>query len=172
MNGKDCVFREDGVWFRYRACGIIVEEGFVLYAGNDRDDYYYSVGGAVRAGETAREAAEREVYEETGVRYEAQRLAFIHENIFRGTGTLSPYPVCHEIALYFLMKPRGTRRLDPHGTTNGGMPERMHWLAVDRLREYKIFPAFLAEYLPEVPAGVTHLVTHDEKTGERRRPVE
>lgn len=33
-------------------------------------------------GETAEDAVKREVLEETGVAYEADRLAFIHENFF------------------------------------------------------------------------------------------
>ena len=84
MKENDCAIRGDGLWFRYRACGLIIEDGCVLFAGNNTEDYYYSVGGAVHVGETAEEAAVREVFEETGVRYEVDRLAFIHENFFPG----------------------------------------------------------------------------------------
>ena len=41
----DCGFRKDNNWFRYRAGAIIVENGCVLYAGNENEDYYYSIGG-------------------------------------------------------------------------------------------------------------------------------
>lgn len=167
MKENDCSLKCEGTWFRYRACGIVIEDGCVLFAGNNADDYYYSVGGAVHVGETAEDAAAREVYEETGVRYEVDRLAFVHENFFTGSGTLAAWPVCHEVAMYFLMKPRGTRQLDPHGTSNGER-ETMHWLPIEHLREYKAFPAFLADYLP-VPPGVTHIVTHEEETGGSRR---
>ena len=164
MKENDCSIRGEGLWFRYRACGLIIEDGCVLFAGNNTEDYYYSVGGAVHVGETAEDAAVREVFEETGVRYEVDRLAFVHENFFPGKNL----PVCHEVALYFLMKPRGTQALQPHGTTVGGTAETMHWLPIDRLREYRAFPAFLADYLP-VPPGVTHIVSHNEKTGCKRR---
>lgn len=40
-----------------------------MFAGNDIDDYYYSIGGAVHMGETSEEAVKREVFEETGVEY-------------------------------------------------------------------------------------------------------
>lgn len=53
--------------FRYRAAAIIVEDNCVLFAGNEVDDYFYSVGGAVHMGETAEEAVKREVLEGTGV---------------------------------------------------------------------------------------------------------
>ena len=163
MKENDCSIRGEGLWFRYRACGLIIEDGCVLFAGNNTEDYYYSVGGAVHVGDTAEDAAVREVFEETGVRYEVDRLAFVHENFFPGRNV----PVCHEVALYFLMKPRGTQELHPHGTSFG-VPETMHWLPIEHLREYRAFPAFLADYLP-VPPGVTHIVSLNEKTGEKGR---
>ena len=163
MKENDCAIRGDGLWFRYRACGLTIEDGCVLFAGNNTEDYYYSVGGAVHVGETAEEAAAREVFEETGVRYEVDRLAFVHENFFPGRNV----PVCHEVALYFLMKPRGTQALHPHGTSNG-VAETMHWLPIEHLREYRAFPAFLADCLP-VPPGITHIVSRNEKTGSKGR---
>ena len=78
----DCGFTKDNKWFRYRAAAIIIEDGCVLFAGNELEDYFYSVGGAVHMGETAEDAVVREVYEETGICYEIDHLAVIHENFF------------------------------------------------------------------------------------------
>jgi len=39
----DCGFQKENNWFRYRAAAIIVEEGCLLFAGNEVDDYYYSI---------------------------------------------------------------------------------------------------------------------------------
>lgn len=78
----DCGFQRDNNRFRYRAAAVIVEDGCVLFAGTEREDYLYSIGGAVHMGETAKDAVRREVFEETGVRYEIDRLAVIHENFF------------------------------------------------------------------------------------------
>ena len=76
----NCFFTNDGKWFRYRAAAIIVEEGCILFAKNEIDDYFYSIGGAVHMGETAEGAVKREVFEETGVEYDVDHLAIIHEN--------------------------------------------------------------------------------------------
>jgi len=79
----DCGFTRQDKWFRYRAAAIIIEDGCVLMVGNERESYYYSVGGGVHMGETAEDAVKREVFEETGVHYEVDRLAFMIMNIMR-----------------------------------------------------------------------------------------
>ena len=61
---KDCGFQSKNKRFRYRAAAIIVENDCVLFAGNEINDYYYSIGGGVHIGETAEEAVQREVFEE------------------------------------------------------------------------------------------------------------
>ena len=156
----DCGFTREDRWFRYRAAAIIVEEGHVLFAGNDVDKYLYSVGGAVHMGETAEEAVLREVLEETGVRYEIDRLAFVHENFFEGDGTQGQLH-CHEVALYYWMKPRETRELNSHSTTAWGVPEHMHWIPVEALGTFKAFPTFLGDYLKDPPPGIAHFVTRE-----------
>lgn len=54
----------------------------VMFAGNELEDYYYSIGSGVHMGETAEDAVKREVFEETGVAYDIDRLAVIHERLF------------------------------------------------------------------------------------------
>ena len=162
----DCGFTREDRWFRYRAAAIIVEEGCVLFAQNDWDNYLYSVGGAVEVCETAEDAVRREVFEETGVRYEVDRLAFIHENFFEGEGSL-PGLHCHEVAFYFLMKPRGTRDLNSHSVTSDGLPERMVWIPIADLPKYRHFPDFLGEKLKNLHPWIEHIVTH-EMNGIRR----
>ena len=51
----DCGFRRANNRFRFRAAAIIVEDNCVMFAGNDADDYYYSIGGGVHLGETSEE---------------------------------------------------------------------------------------------------------------------
>lgn len=42
----------------------------------------------------------------------------IHENFFEGEGLLEGHR-CHEIAFYFLMKPRGRMKLNSNSYTQG-----------------------------------------------------
>lgn len=81
---QDCCFPHEENGFRYRVGAIILEENSVLVATNDACDFCYSIGGGVHLDESAEEAVRREVLEETGLPYEIDRLAFVHENFFEG----------------------------------------------------------------------------------------
>ena len=124
--------------------------------------YYYSIGGGVHMGETAEDAVKREVFEETGVAYDVDRLAVIHENFFdENKGTLAGLD-CHEVCLYYLMKPRGTQELHSNSTTFG-VKENMYWIPINELDNYKAFPSFMKDYLCREHVGIEHIVT-DERT--------
>ena len=153
----DCGFENENGWFRYRAAAIIIEDGCVLFAKNEIDAYYYSIGGGVHLGEKAEDAVKREVFEETGIAYEVDRLAFIHENFFKGSGTLDGLK-CHEVSLYFLMKSRGTKELHSNSYSQG-VREYMHWLPIDKLKDYVAYPSFFADKLHKVKDSVEHIVT-------------
>lgn len=122
----DCGFTRENSWFRYRAAAIIIEKGCILFVGNMRENYFYSVGGGVHMGETAKDAVLREVFEETGIQYEIDRLAFIHENFFEGDGSLEGLN-CHEVSFYYIMKSRGTQQLNSNSYTQG-VKEEMHYI--------------------------------------------
>lgn len=155
----DCGFTNGDRWFRYRAAAIIIEDGDVLFVKNDLESHYYSVGGGVHLGEKAEDAVIREVFEETGVLYEIDRLAFIHENFFEDAGgTLDGFK-CHEIAFYFLMKSRGTKELNSNSYNIFGVKEYVHWLPINKLKEYIAYPSFFADKLLNLKEIVEHVVT-------------
>lgn len=158
----DCEFKKENNWFRYRAGAIIIENDCVLFAGNSNENYLYSIGGGVHHGEKAEDAVLREVYEETGVHYEIDHLAVIHENFFHGNlGTLKGLE-CHEISFYFTMKPRGTQNLNSNSYTFG-VKEEMHWIPIKDLDNYKAFPSFLKNYLNTEHTGLEHIITDERK---------
>lgn len=155
----DCCFQRDKNWFRYRAAAIIIENNCVLLASNETADYYYSVGGGVHLGKTAEEAVLREVLEETGVQYEIDRLAFIHENFFTNGGMFEGLN-CHEISLYFLMKPRGSQQLNSNSYCLEGK-EFMNWIHISELKNRKAYPTFLADKITNLSEIVEHIVTKE-----------
>jgi len=156
----DCGFTVEKGWFRYRSAAIIIENGSLLMAKNDLDDYYYSVGGGVKLHESAEEAVVREVFEETGIKYEIDRLAFIHENFFKGLNN-NPELKCHEIALYFLMKSRGNKNLNSNSYVHNNVREHMIWIPIKKLNDYKLFPTFFKDKLFEINKKIIHLKTEE-----------
>ncbi len=157
---QDCGFSKGDKWFRYRAAAIIVEDDCVLFARNESDDYYYSIGGGVHLGESSEEAVKREAFEETGVQYDVDYLAIIHENFFVGTSDLEG-SLCHEISFYYMMKPKGNKNLNSHSLTKGGLKESMHWIPIDELEKYKAYPTFMKEYLKSDHKGIEHIITDE-----------
>ena len=77
---------------------------------------------------------------------------------------------CHEIALYFLMKPRCSRELKSNSYTQG-IKETMHWLPIDKLNEYRAYrvplkvqlkyPTFFREKLNNMKDCIEHIVTYE-----------
>ena len=55
------------------------------------------VAGYINKGENAEHAVEREVFEETGVEYDVDHLAIIHENFFNDNRGSLKNMDCHEI---------------------------------------------------------------------------
>ena len=159
----DCDFSKENNRFRYRAAAIIVEDGCVLLVGNEKEDYLYSVGGGVHMNEKAEDAVIRYVLEQTGVLYEIDRLAVIHENFWVGAGAYDTDMNCHEIAFYYLMKPRGTKELQSDSYTRFSDKETMYWIPINELDKYKHFPVFLKDYLEASPEQVVSIVTDMRK---------
>ena len=81
MNKDICVRCGEGV-VNIRVGAIIIKDNKVIMVNNNRDDYYYSVGGRIQFGETAEQAIKREVKEELGCEMEVDRLGFICEAYF------------------------------------------------------------------------------------------
>ena len=143
MDRLDCFCKIGDRTFRYRAGAIIIEDGYLLLARDPRLPHLYSVGGGVHIDETAEEALVREVLEETGVRYEVDRLAYVSER-FVGNE--------HRLGLYFLMKPRGTRELPER---NG--PEQTVWIPLRELDAYSISPNWFKTELLNLSEQVKYL---------------
>lgn len=143
MDKFDCYCKIDDKTFRYRASGIIIENNCVLLARNNYLPYLYSVGGGVHIDETAEDAVVREVYEETGVHYEIDRLAYISERFHKNE---------HRLSFYFLMKQRGTQDLNISRET-----EQMVWVPLAELSQHEISPAWYKTELQNISRNVIYI---------------
>ncbi|MBO4867569.1 MAG: NUDIX domain-containing protein [Ruminococcus sp.] len=143
-----------------RVCAIIPRTGFLLMACNDHSDYLYTVGGRVKFGETAEQAIVREVFEETGIKLDIDRLGFIQENYFYGDAEPHMGKLIYEVAFYFYMKV--PEDFEPVGMDfkEGDTTEHLCW--IDPMTEKRRFyPEFFRTELFEPFDGVKHMVQDD-----------
>ncbi len=106
---------------------------------------YALPGGHVEFGETLSECLSREIYEESGLNVEADKLVYVHENFYTLTGIAT-----HEVGFYFLVDLASEF---PAPTDEGYVPSReahirMRLLPLEHLQDFAVQPAFLRERLP------------------------
>ena len=140
-----------------RVGAIIIKDGRFLMVGNPRADYLYSVGGRIKHGETAEEAVVREVFEETGIKMEIDRLGFVHENYFLGDSPSILGQLVYEISFFFYMKVPDSFAPICGSTTDDNQKEFLRWVSFDE--DVKLFPAFYKTELRSPEKTVRHIVT-------------
>ena len=158
MSQDLCVKMDDGI-LNIRVGAIIMKGDKFLMVENDRFDHMYSVGGRIKFGETAEEALVREVYEETGVKMEIDRLGFIHENFFPGDSEVKRGNVVHEMAFFFYMKVSQDFEPVCNSFTEDGHKEQLVWIAPDHPKKY--YPEFFKTELTNPSEEVKHFVTRN-----------
>ena len=158
MNEDMTVQCDDGL-INIRVGAIILKDGKLLMAGNQRSEYLYSVGGRVKFGETAEQAVVREVYEETGVKMDIDRLGFIHELYFIGDSPAKQGKLVYEISFFFYMKVPDGFEPKCDSFTEDGTEEYLKWISLND--EQKIYPEFFRTELKKDSVGVRHFVTDE-----------
>lgn len=153
----DIGFETEAGRFRFRGIGIVIKDGKVLMVHDEKRKYYYAIGGAVKIGETASDAAIREVYEESGLKVEIDKLVLIQENFFELEDGMH-----HEVAFYYLMKDIGEQQTTSDRVLDSA-DESLEWLCIDDLLNYMVFPQIYNDILKEIPKGIVHSVVDDRK---------
>ncbi len=135
--------------FLVRACAILVHGDRVLMQEGDdgRGGKQYALpGGHLEFGESLALCMSREVYEETGLNVEADKLVYVHENFYTLKGVET-----HEIGFYFLVDLSSEF---PGPDAQGYIPSReahirMRLLPIAGLREFPVVPPFLRDVLAQ-----------------------
>ena len=153
-----CVKIDDGI-LNIRVGAIIMKENRFLMVENDHFDHLYSVGGRIKFGETAEEAVVREVFEETGVKMEIDRLGFIHENFFLGDSLNKQGNIVHEISFFFYMKVPSSFEPVCNSFTEDGNKENLVWISANHNKKY--YPEFFKPELSNPSNEVKHFVTRN-----------
>ena len=145
-----------------RVGAIILKNGRFMMVGNSRSDYLYSVGGRLKFGETAEEAVRREVFEETGVRLETERLGFVHENYFCADSPAHRGRLVYEISFYYYMKVPEDFEPVCASFTEDDSKEFLKWVSPDE--KAAIYPEFFRTELFRPGTGVRHFVKDERRT--------
>lgn len=147
----DLSFHTEQGRFNYRVGALIFQDEKLLLATNDRDAFYYPVGGRVKYGETCEEAVLREVREELGIHLEIDRVVFFCEYLYNEQVTNERF---HEIGIYFLMRPSGQlQHITEHSFWEDGEREYLRWIPINQLSEHTVFPRFLKTELSTLPGS-------------------
>lgn len=158
--GKDMTVACGDGFVNIRVGAIIEKNGKVLMVGNERSNYLYSVGGRIQFGETAEQAVEREVFEETGIRMEVGRLGFVHENYFFSDMPANLGKLIYEISFFFYMKVPENFVPKCESFTEDESKEYLKWVSPNEVGQ-KIYPAFFRTELSSPQSGVRHFVTDE-----------
>ena len=150
-------FKTEAGRFRFRGVGIVIKEGKVLMVHDEKRKYYYAIGGAVKIGEKASDAAVREVYEESGLKVEIDRLVLVQENFFELEDGIH-----HELAFYYLMKDIGAQRVAGDRVLDCS-EEGLKWIDIEKISDYKIYPQIYNDILKDIPTEIVHSVVDDRK---------
>lgn len=140
--------------FTLRVAALIIDNNRLLTVKHDDFDCFYTIGGRVKANETSVDAAIREAYEESGYRFDIDRLVFVQERFYR-TGDASH----HEVVFFYLMKLCDVSIED--GACTDHAKEKLHWLPMGELQNSKLVPEFLRTALTDIPSTVVHVVSEE-----------
>ncbi len=144
--------RHDNQIFGVRATGLVVQDE-KLYLVKSPEGNYYTLGGAIKLGETTKEAVQREMQEELGIDVEVGPLAFIVENQFN-----LQEKSYHQIEFLYLVTPLS----EPIAyLEEDGSIRQCEWIAFTDLKNLDINPAFLKTELATWRGQLQHFVNKD-----------
>jgi len=141
-----------------RAAAFIIRDNKLLFAKNINSPYYYLVGGGIEENETSKEAVAREIFEETGLKLEIDRLVIIQERFHEANNKKH-----HEIRFFYSIKNNVEISIADGTFTDQGTDETLHWIHLNELAEFEIAPPFLKtiSFDFDSDTGIKHIVVKE-----------
>ena len=138
---------------------IIVSKynGQWVYCKAKDKDTWELPGGKIEENESSEEAVIRELFEETGLKLEIDRLAIVQER-FYGVDNQN----YHEIVFFYLIKNGDNVNIVENTFTDQGTDETLHWLPLNSLNEFNIVPKFLKTKSFNAIKAIEHVIVKEE----------
>jgi len=147
--------------FDYRAAVVLLKDDAVLLHRTEGDEFWSLPGGRVEAGESAEQAAVREMQEELSEPIKCERLVFVVENFFSHAQTKH-----HEVGLYFNAYTIKNSKLcnteGPYIGTEGHRKLEFAWFKRASLSGIDVRPSFLVEALACNELTFKHVVHREQ----------
>ncbi|KKB07391.1 NUDIX hydrolase [Devosia chinhatensis] len=151
-------FPIEGQRFNYRVAGIVIVDDHVLVCREDDDNYTMLPGGRVELGERSRLSLAREIEEELAMPASVGRLIATSESFYRREDQ-----DFHELGFFYTVELVGQ---GPNGQSpwlvrqDEGHDLSFHWvpLAGSALEDVNLLPAWLPDFLRNIPDAPTHIV--------------
>ena len=156
----DTTFKTNEGVFTYRVGAIILNGTKALLTRDKKHGHYYTVGGRAHFGESSEQTMLREIFEETGIKAELDRLAVINENFFAIDGVLY-----HELAFFYLIKPFDFDKIDFSSLKCDGDDQELCWVDLggkERSGGGQIYPVWFADEVLKLPKEVKHIITFED----------
>ncbi len=156
MENYNLSFRFEQGSFVFRVAAIIIKDNRLLVAKHKNSPFYYTVGGKVELNETSEEAIIRECFEETGIKFEVDRLIFVQERFFKLNEIKH-----HELVFFYLMKNPFNFNILENSFSDQGEMETLHWLDIESLKRYPIVPEFIKTKKINGVLGIEHIISKE-----------
>lgn len=117
---------------------ITIHQNRVLLVSNDRDGFFYFIGGKLQFGETIAECAQREIVEETSldVKLTLVKILYLQELV-------KPSKDKHKVEVFILAEIDKFMELEGLNDPEHGGDDHLTWADIDNLPE-KLFPSEIA----------------------------
>jgi len=148
--------------FKFRVCGILINDNKVLTVKMCNNNFYCLPGGHLHLNEDSLTGMKREYEEETGILATPQKLIAINESFFtRQNGGKT-----HELSLYYIMEAEnlGDKAKDFELVENDEgiiKPLQFKWININELDKLDFRPKFIANKLMASNMHLEHIISHE-----------
>lgn len=130
----------------------------LLFAKNVNHPSYYVIGGCIEENETSEEAIIRELFEETGLKLEVDKLAIIQERFTTNEVSNQRH---HEIVFFYTIKNCDSIHILDGSFSDQGTKETLHWLPIKNLEKFSIVPEFLKTKSFKNMSEIEHIIIRE-----------